>query len=505
MRRTNPNFNVATKRKTVPTSSGVGVRGPAGGQGRDPDAETRPATERSQPSAGCDEPAQHVICITRQPAPAKLTARVGQVCRQFGVDPTPSPIQIVKDLVLHYAPGTITLITGPSGSGKSAILQAIEQHCPRAHAVHRAALPINKSIVDAVGARRPLADTLQLLTACALGEPRLWLRRYDQLSEGEQFRAVLARCIDLHLHDGRSGLLLCDEFCAVLHRRAARAIAYNLRKLTTRMGLTLVLATSNEDLLTDLQPDQHLQLHSAAAPSLTMHQPKKKPLSLRRKLVIEPGRKRDYLEFKPMHYRQTDELGFVDCVFVLREKTSGEKLAIVVYSHPPLELSLRNRELAGRFKRNATLLNKEMRIVRRLVVHPDVRGCGLGHYLVAKTLPLVGVPYVECLASMGGVTPVFEKAGMKRIGECPMPASRTKLLEELETLGVDAFGPDFVNQVCRRPRVRKVVAKLIYQWYQATTGAGEKRVAKQSPEFLAQAFRGLVGSQPIYYLWQRSS
>ena len=70
---------------------------------------------------------------------------------------------------------------------------------------------------------------------------------------------------------------------------------------------------------------------------------------------------------------------------------------------------------------------------------------------------------------------------------------------------MDAFGPDFVNQVCRRPRVRKVVAKLIYQWYQATTGAGEKRVAKQSPEFLAHAFRGLVGSQPIYYLWQRSS
>ena len=118
-------------------------------------------------------------------------------------------------------------------------------------------------------------------------------------------------------------------------------------------------------------------------------------------------------------------------------------------------------------------------------------------------MPLVGVPYVECLASMGSVNPVFERAGMERIGECPMPAERAKLLRELETLGADPFGADFVNQVVRRPRVRRVVAKMIYQWYQATTGEGEKRVARQSPQFLAQAFRGLVGTQPVYYLWRR--
>ena len=280
-------------------------------------------------------------------------------------------------------------------------------------------------------------------------------------------------------------------------------MAYNLRKLATRLGLTLVVASSNTDLACDLQPDQYLRLSITAAPQVSLHQTKKKPISLRRNLIVERGGKRDYLAFKPMHYRQTDELGFVDCVFVLREKSSDEKLAIVVYSHPPLELSLRNKALDGRFKRNAKLLNREMRILRRLVVHSDVRGCGLGHYLVSRTLPRVGVPYVECLASMGGVTPVFEKAGMKRIGECPMPPNRAKLLKELHTLGVDPFGPNFVNQACRRPRVRNVVAKLVYQWYQATTGEGQKRVARQSPQFLAQTFRSLVGTQPVYYLWRR--
>ncbi|MCH8964221.1 MAG: hypothetical protein IIB58_04610, partial [Planctomycetes bacterium] len=227
---------------------------------RDPDAETRPARDSQRPDRPDRALGAQRLSITRTPNPAKMTVRVGQICRQFGVNPNPEPIRIVEDLVLRLEPGTITLISGPSGSGKSAILQALEERCPRAHAVHRAALPVSKSIVDAVGSRRSLGETLQLLTACALGEPRLWLRQYDQLSEGEQFRARLAWCIDHHLHDGSSGLLLCDEFCAVLHRRAARSIAYNLRKLTTRLRLTLIVATCSPDVAADLQPDVILQL-----------------------------------------------------------------------------------------------------------------------------------------------------------------------------------------------------------------------------------------------------
>ena len=149
------------------------------------------------------------VSVIRKPRAPKMTARVAQVCRQFGVSPIPDSIHIARNLALRFGRGTITLLSGPSGSGKSAILQAIEQRTPRAHAVHRAALPVSKSVVDSVSTGRSLAETLQLLTACALGEPRLWLRFYDQLSDGEQFRARLARCIDLHLQDGRSGLMLC--------------------------------------------------------------------------------------------------------------------------------------------------------------------------------------------------------------------------------------------------------------------------------------------------------
>ena len=170
-----------------------------------------------------------------------------------------------------------------------------------------------------------------------------------------------------------------------------------------------------------------------------------------------------------------------------------------------MELALRNQATNKRFCRNPNLLNRELRILRRLVVHPDVRGCGLGHRLVKRTLPLVGTRYVECLASMGEVNPVFEMAGMQRVGRCPAPPEQDEALKALRALDVDPFAHDFPSKVCRSPRVRSIVARVVFRWYRATTGGGGRRVSKQSPQFLAQIFRSLVGSRPVYYLWDRDA
>ena len=51
-----------------------------------------------------------------------------------------------------------------------------------------------------------------------------------------------------------------------------------------------------------------------------------RPISFHRRLRIEPGRKRDYEAFAGMHYRATDELGFVDKVFVMRDGRAGDLL-----------------------------------------------------------------------------------------------------------------------------------------------------------------------------------
>ncbi|UCG17159.1 MAG: hypothetical protein JSV19_03840 [Phycisphaerales bacterium] len=412
---------------------------------------------------------------------------------------------ILHPVSVRLGPGRIVAFVGPSGSGKTAALEQIKARLPGAHTVSRTVFPTDRSVVDAVCAQTSLAEALALLSACALSEAPLWLRRFNELSDGQRFRAKLARALGLHARGRSPAPLLCDEFCSGLHRRAAKAVAFNLRKLVTRKRLSVVIAAGNDDILPDLQPDTTVRLLGNGHHEKTERKPRPRAISFHRRLRIERARKADYDRFAQMHYRRTDELGFVDKVFVLREGLDGDCLGIVVYAHGPIELSLRNRATRGRFRGRPDRLNRDMRILRRLVVHPDVRGCGLGHMLVRKTLPLVGTRYVECLASMGTVNPVFERAGMRRIGLCSVPPQQTRTLEALRRMGVDPFARDFAVLVCRRRRVRAVITEFVRRWYQATTGRGDTRVARQSSLFLARTFRALIGSRPVYYLWQREA
>jgi hypothetical protein len=337
-----------------------------------------------------------------------------------------------------------------------------------------------------------------------MGEPDLWLRRFGELSDGERFRARLARAVALQTRVRSCAPLICDEFCSTLHRRLAKAISFNLRKLARRRGFSAVLACSNEDVIHDLRPDVIVRLtgNGRCAVEHAGSSAARRPTFLRR-LKVERGRVRDYDEFASMHYRASDDLGFVDSVFVLRDGASGDALGIVVYAYSPLELRLRNLATDGRFSRRPHRVNRELRILRRLVVHPDVRGCGVGYYLVRKTLPMVGTRYVECLAAMGEFNPVFEKAGMACIGQCEVSPKSRRALSALEAMDVDPGSREFPMQVCRSRRVRAIVAQTVADWYAATTGGGQSRVERQSPHTLAQTFRGLIGSRPVYYLWQR--
>jgi len=411
---------------------------------------------------------------------------------------------IVGDAEIELGPGRIILILGPSGSGKSTALATIERSCPGSLVVERVRFSPAAAIVDQVAATGAIEASLAILSACALGEPRLWIRRYAELSDGERFRARLARAIGLQVGRSAAGPLLCDEFGSLLHRRAARAIGHNLRKIVTRRNLCVVVASSQDDIVTDLSPDVIVRLFGHGRVEVETRQTRRPaPLSLRRRMRVERGSRRDYHTFAAMHYRATDELGFVSKVFVLRERAAADPLGIVVYSHPPIELSLRNKATDRKFSRRPKLLNEQVRILRRLVIHPDVRGCGLGHYLVRKTLPQVGTRYVECLAALGEINPVFEKAGMRRIGTCPDPPKRREAMRRLDALGIDPTSRTFPMLVNRRADVRAIVASVVYDWYAATTGGGEKRVARQSPFVLAETFRGLIGSRPVYYLWER--
>ena len=442
------------------------------------------------------------VTVIREAGVTPMSDRKHEVCWDFGVPAREPPYEVIRELDVTVGRGRIVLLHGPSGACKSSVMESIAEQTSASVHVARMRIPSDRSLIDAIAPRRASHVAMEILTACGLGEPRLWIRRFQDLSEGERFRALLAKAMGAAVGKSNPPIIFCDEFTAILHRRAAKAIAFNLRKLATRHGLTLILATTHDDIIDDLQPDQQIDL--SQRPPLTHLRPRRvRPTSALHKLVVERGSVRHYHQFSDMHYRHRDGLGFVDKVFLLRESTRGEPLGIIVFAHAPLELSLRNRATNSRFVRNARRLNKELRILRRLVMHPDIRGCGLGHHFVEKTLPQVGVRFVECLAAMGSVNPVFERAGMSRIGQCPLPKGRLQLLERLKKVGVDPFNAAFAEQIARLPQVCKLVKRTINDWVEAQYGEARYQVDKKSPEQLANTFRQCLGKPPMYYLWDR--
>ena len=46
-----------------------------------------------------------------------------------------------------------------------------------------------------------------------------------------------------------------------------------------------------------------------------------------------------------------------------------------------------------------------------------------------------------------------------------------------------------------------MVARAVADWYRGITGGGRERVERQSPRTLAQTYRQMVGSRPVYHLW----
>ncbi len=436
----------------------------------------------------------------------RITGRVSDIAMQFGLPLGKHRSTLIQPTSLSLKPGQLMVILGASGSGKTTALGEIARRVAVGCVVDRARFPKDTAVIDAVAPWGTLEEATALLTICGLGEARLWLRPYGELSAGEQFRARLAKSLALHRRSANIMPLLCDEFATHLHRRSAKSISYNLRKLVTRNTMTLVLACNNEDVLTDLRPDVIVRLRGGGETTVQAQTlPAKRWPSIRRRLHIERGCVRDYDTFASMHYRQSDELGFVDKIFVMRDGKDGEPVGIVVYAMSALELSLRNRLTDGWFTRNPKRVNRHLRILRRLVIHPDLRGCGLGHDLVRKTLPLVGTACVECLASMGEFNPVFEKAGMKRIGQYALSPKRQAAQVALGELGADPNRHDFTRQVARRRSVRRIVADIVYDWYVHTTTQAQVRMRRQSTQSLAHTFRSLIACRPVYYFWQKNS
>ena len=171
--------------------------------------------------------------------PVQRSLATGLVADLFGLTGDEPDHIVAENVSLDIRAGDVVLFTGPSGSGKSSLLRAAGRQLA---AIDAMALDIpGMPIIDALPG--PIERRLELLSACGLAEARLLVRTPGELSDGQRYRFRLALAISTD-----EPWLSADEFAAYLDRTAAKVLAFNLRRLATRMGVGLLLATAHDDL-----------------------------------------------------------------------------------------------------------------------------------------------------------------------------------------------------------------------------------------------------------------
>ncbi len=143
----------------------------------------------------------------------------------------------------------IGLIVGSSGSGKTSIGKQFFNQDKIINLYD--GWDCSKPIVDCIIPNGDFNTATGALSAVGLGDVPSWLRPFNALSNGQQFRAGLARLVTDAPYQ-----VVVDEFTSVVDRQIAKVGAMAFSKAWKRnKGKKVVLLSCHYDIIEWLQPD----------------------------------------------------------------------------------------------------------------------------------------------------------------------------------------------------------------------------------------------------------
>jgi GNAT superfamily N-acetyltransferase len=149
----------------------------------------------------------------------------------------------------------IGLVVGASGSGKTSIGSRIFSE--PIYDLY-AGWEKDKPIVDCIAPEGDFNTVTGTLSAVGLGDVPAWLRPFHVLSNGEKFRAGLARLVC-----ERPAHAVVDEFTSVIDRQIAKVGAAAFAKTWRKGSGQVVLLSCHYDIIEWLQPDWTYDMNEA--------------------------------------------------------------------------------------------------------------------------------------------------------------------------------------------------------------------------------------------------
>ena len=241
------------------------------------------------------------------------------------------PYLVPKGLPTDYGIG---VIVGASGTGKSTLLKEFGVSKP---------LVWDSKLAIASHFNSP-EDAVERLSAAGLMSVPEWVKPFQVLSNGQQFRAGLARSL-------YTGAVL-DEFTSVVDRNVAKAASTAMARYVRRNDIKqITIATCHRDVLEFLEPDWVIDTDRGEWTSGRYLQ--------RPKLVLKiyPCSKLLWEYFAKHHYLSESLNKASHCYMALWEGKVVGFSSVMAYPSGTVKEAFREH---------------------RLVVHPDYQGFGFG-------------------------------------------------------------------------------------------------------------------------------
>jgi ABC-type lipoprotein export system ATPase subunit len=269
---------------------------------------------------------------------------IDYVCESFDIAKSDQSTTDIEFDVIDDSNWNIGLIVGNSGSGKTTILREFGD-------IIEPTFDNDIPLISNFKSMSP-QDATMLLTSIGLSSVPTWLRPFNKLSNGEQYRAKLAYSVS-SCKDG--DIILIDEYTSVVDRDVAKAMSFALQKYIRKHNKKIILASCHYDVIDWLMPDWTISPQKGGMLERHEYLRQGKPkieLSVSR---VEIGA---WDIFKKHHYLTEDINLSCKCLLFKWDDKPVGFIAMINQPTPPDRLTA-------------------MRI-SRVVVLPDYQGLGLG-------------------------------------------------------------------------------------------------------------------------------